>query len=141
MSDLTLTTSRHIRAERKVVFNAWLDPQKLALFMLPGEGMTVPKADVDAQVGGRFAIVMQAGDQQIPHGGEYKEITRFDRIIFTWESPFSVEGSTVTLNFKDAETGGTELELIHVKFSDQQTRDNHLGGWTNILATLDQTLA
>ena len=141
MSDLTLTTSRHFRADRQVVFNAWLDPEMLALFMIPGEGMSVPKASVDANVGGRFAIIMLAGDQEIPHGGEYKEIARFDRIIFTWESPFSIEGSTVTLNFRDAEAGGTDLELIHVKFSNQQTRDNHLGGWTNILATLEGILS
>ena len=141
MSDLTLTTSRHINADRQVVFNAWLDAKMLALFMVPGEGMSVPEASADAKEGGRFAIVMQAGDQKIPHGGEYKKIARFDQIVFTWESPFSVEGSTVTLNFRDGENGGTELELIHVKFSDQQTRDNHLGGWTNILATLDDVLA
>ncbi|NKB51842.1 MAG: SRPBCC domain-containing protein [Rhizobiaceae bacterium] len=141
MSDLTLTTSRHIKAARNIVFDAWLDPEMLARFMLPGEGMTVPSASVEPQVGGRFAIVMQAGDQQIPHGGEYKEIDRFDRIIFTWESPFSVDGSTVTLNFKDADSGGTDLELIHVKFADEPTRDNHLGGWDSILATLDGVLS
>ena len=139
MGDLTLTTTRHINAARKTVFNAWLDPQMLARFMLPGEGMSVPSATVDPKVGGRFAIIMQAGDQQIPHGGEYRKIAEFDCIIFTWESPFSVDGSTVTLNFADSASGGTDVELIYVKFSDQQTRDNHLGGWKHILATLDET--
>ncbi|MEP1208860.1 MAG: SRPBCC domain-containing protein [Rhizobiaceae bacterium] len=140
MSELTLTTSRHIAAARQVVFDAWLNPEILARFMLPGEGMSVPSASVEPEVGGRFEIIMQAGDQQIPHGGEYKEINRLDRIVFTWESPFSVDGSTVTLNFSEAQSGGTDVELIHVKFTDQQTRDNHLGGWENILANLDQTL-
>jgi uncharacterized protein YndB with AHSA1/START domain len=140
MSELTLKTSRHIGAARKDVFQAWLDPQMLARFMLPGEGMSVPNASVEPKVGGRFAIIMQAGEQQIPHGGEYRQITEFDCIVFTWESPFSVDGSTVTLNFSDSNSGGTDVELIHVKFSDEQTRDNHLGGWDHILATLDATL-
>ena len=140
MSELTLTTTRHINAAKNAVFNAWLDPKMLARFMLPGEGMSVPSASADPKVGGRFAVIMQAGDQQIPHGGEYKQITEYDCIVFTWESPFSVEGSTVTLNFADAAAGGTDVELIHVRFSDEQNRDNHLGGWTRILETLNETL-
>lgn len=140
MSELKLTTSRHIAAAMPDVFEAWLNPEMLARFMLPGEGMSVPKAHVDPRVGGRFEIIMMAGDKTIPHGGEYKAIDPHSRIVFTWESPFSVEGSTVTLNLTQADEGGTDLELIHVKFPDQESRDNHLGGWGNILATLDAVL-
>ena len=55
------------------------------------------------------------------------------------ESPFSVDGSTVTLTFAPV-TGGTHVKLTHVKFVDEQSRDNHQGGWTNILAALDNAL-
>ncbi|MEM7300358.1 MAG: SRPBCC domain-containing protein [Pseudomonadota bacterium] len=141
MTDLTLKTTRHIQASPETVFDAWLDPAILAKFMMPGEGMTVPKAESDAREGGRFAIVMAAGDQEIPHGGEYKEISRPNRLVFTWESPFSVDGSTVTLSLKSSDAGGTDLELVHVKFTDEETRDNHLGGWNGILAKLDEVLS
>ena len=140
MSELKLTTSRHINAPVERVFEAWLDPEMLARFMLPADGMSVPSAAAEPVVGGRFEIVMQAGEQQIPHGGEFKVIDRHSQIVFTWESPFSIDGSTVTLNFKPVDSG-TELELIHVKFPDAQSRDNHLGGWGNILATLDSVLS
>ena len=92
-----------------------------------GEGVPYP-------VGERLVAVFNMG------GGEYKAIDPHSRIVFTWESPFSVEGSTVTLNLTQADEGGTDLELIHVKFPDQESRDNHLGGWGNILATLDAVL-
>ena len=65
------------------MFEAWLDPNMLARFMLPGESMSVPNAESDATVGDRFAIIMQVGDQQIPHSGSYLTIDRFSQIIFT----------------------------------------------------------
>jgi uncharacterized protein YndB with AHSA1/START domain len=139
MSDLTLTLEREIKAPAEKVYNAWLNPEMLAKFMIPGEGMTVPKAEATPEVGGRFDIVMAAGDQELPHGGEYKQLSPFSLIVFTWESPFSVEGSTVTLKFTPTETG-THIELIQVKFADEESRSNHQGGWTSILGVLDTVL-
>jgi uncharacterized protein YndB with AHSA1/START domain len=139
MTDLTLTAERTIAAPQKDVFSAWLDPAMLKRFMTPGPGMGCPEATTDPREGGRFALVMQAGDDKMPHGGTYTEISPHDRIVFTWESPFSVEGSTVTLTFAPV-TGGTHVTLTHVKFADEQSRDNHQGGWTNILAALDKSL-
>ncbi|MDA8747121.1 SRPBCC domain-containing protein [Litoreibacter sp.] len=140
MTELSLTTSRTIAAPTEQVFNAWLDPEKLARFMRPAPEMTVPKAEVDAVEGGRFDIIMQAGEQEIPHAGTYKEISRHSRLVFTWESPFSIDGSTVTLDFA-AVDGGTKVTLTHVKFPDEDSRDNHAGGWGNILTALDAVAA
>ena len=83
MTDLSLTISRKINASPEVVFNAWLDPEMLARFMLPGEGMSVPSAKTDPVEGGRFEIVMRAGDQDMPHKGTYTEISRHSRLAFT----------------------------------------------------------
>lgn len=140
MTDLNLTVERTIKAAPADVFNAWLDPDMLRKFMMPGEGMTVPKASNDPKEGGRFEIVMQAGENEIPHAGTYREISPHDRIVFTWESPFSVDDSTVTLDFKPA-GDGTHVTLTHIRFADEETRDNHKGGWNGILATLDAALA
>jgi uncharacterized protein YndB with AHSA1/START domain len=139
MSELSLHVSRLINAPIESVFNAWLDPVMLARFMIPGEGMSVPRAEADARVGGRFTIIMLAGDKEIPHSGEYRIIERYSLIVFTWEPPFSVDGSTVTLNLN--EVGGvTKVELDHVRFPDEESRSNHQGGWTAILNCLDQVL-
>ena len=137
--DLTLTTTRLIKAPAKRIFDAWLDPKMLARFMLPGEGMSVPSVTTDPRVGGRFAITMKAGDTEIPHAGTYKEITPHSRLVFTWESPFSVDGSTVTLTLADA-PGGTNVTLHHVRFPSKESRDNHDKGWAAILAALAKTV-
>lgn len=140
MTDLTLTTERTIKAPQKKVFDAWLDPEMLQRFMMPASGMTVPRASTDPKTGGRFDIVMQAGENEIPHSGTYREINPHDRIVFTWESPYSVEDSTVTLTFSEV-ADGTHVTLTHVRFPDAEARDNHLGGWNGILETLEAALA
>lgn len=134
--ELSLTVKKTIPAPPEKVFNAWLDPAMLAKFMVPGEGMTVPKAESDGREGGRFEIVMAAGDQEIPHSGTYIEVKPHSRLAFTWESPHSIDGSTVTLDFRPAGDGATEVELTHVKFASEEARDNHKGGWTAILEAL-----
>ena len=121
------------------MFNAWLDPAMLARFMMPGPNMTVPHAATDPTEGGRFEIVMKAGDDEIPHAGTYKEIDPHSRIVFTWESPFSIDGSTVTLSF-DQEGDGTRVTLNHVRFASEEARNNHEGGWSAILAALGEVL-
>ncbi|MFT5196759.1 MAG: hypothetical protein ACI9EW_002465 [Cellvibrionaceae bacterium] len=140
MSELILNISRTIKAPVESVYNAWLNPQMLAKFMIAGEGMCVPRAEADAREGGRFTVIMAAGEQEIPHGGEYKKLNPYSQIVFTWESPFSVDDSTVTLNLEEI-AGGTNLELIHVRFLDEESRGNHEGGWNAILTCLDQVLA
>ena len=140
MTELSLNVSRTINAPVERLFNAWLDPNMLARFMIPGDGMSVPKAATDPVEGGRFDIVMQAGEQEIPHAGTYKKIVRHSQLIFTWESPFSADDSTVTLTFKPVD-GGTEVNLHHVKFPTEESRDNHHGGWAAILAALETAAA
>jgi len=140
MTDLKLTVNREINAPAEAVFNAWLDAETLAKFMMPMPDMSVPVAEADAKVGGRFKIVMRMGDQDLPHGGTYLEIVPHSKIVFTWESPYSVDGSTVTLTLSPAEGGKTNIELVHVKFPDEEVRDRHEGGWSGILAKLAEVI-
>jgi uncharacterized protein YndB with AHSA1/START domain len=136
MTELSLTTTRVIRAPVEKVFNAWLETETLKKFMVPCEGGSVPVAETDAREGGRFKVIMSTGEKDIPHAGTYLDIEPHSKIVFTWESPFSVDGSTVTLLFKPIDAGETELTLTQVKFADEGSRDGHLGGWTYILNML-----
>ena len=140
VAELSLNISRVINAPLERVFNAWLDPEILAKFMTPGEGMSVSEATTEPRVGGRFSLTMVGAENQYPHSGEYKTIDRHSQIVFTWESPFSIDGSQVTLNFSEVD-GGTNIELNHVIFADQEARDNHHGGWTVILDCLNKALS
>lgn len=141
MSTLELTISRTIAASRQDVFDAWLSPEALMNFMCPGEGMTCPKAEVDAREGGAFLIVMTAGDKELPHKGEYKTISKYDELSFTWSSTMEETVGLVTLKFEDADAGGTKLTLHHEGFDSEESRGNHEGGWTRIVETLSRVVA
>ncbi len=133
---LELTVKRTINAERAELFEAWLTPEALTEFIRPAPNMSVPKAEVDAKVGGNFLIVMRVGDNDLEHRGEYKEINKYDRLVFTWISSMTIAGSTVTLDFKDVGDGKTEITLHHVGFPNEESRGNHHGGWESIVETL-----
>lgn len=139
-TELSLTCERFIAAPPEKLYDAWLDPDMLAQFIRPGENMSVPKVESDPKVGGRFLIVMRVGENDMPHSGTYNVLDRPKQLVFTWESPVSpVEGSTVTIDFEEAK-GGTNLRLTHVRFPSEESRKNHEGGWTRILATLEEAI-
>ena len=141
MTDLTVNVSKIINAPIEKVFDAWLNPETLSQFILPMPGMPQPKVETDAREGGSFTIIMQVGDDKVPHTGKYLEISRPDKLVFTWKSPFSMDGSTVTLKFSDLGNDKTNVDLMHIKFNDEETRSNHEGGWSNILECLSGVLA
>ncbi len=137
-TDLSLKVTRRIAAPADRLFDAWLDPKMLMKFICPDHGMGVKSAETDPRVGGKYSIVMLGTSGEIPHWGEYKEITPHTRIIFTWESAYSIPGSTVTLSF-DERDGATDVMLLHERFLNEEMRDNHEKGWTSILAKLAET--
>ncbi|MDZ4395236.1 SRPBCC family protein [Cypionkella sp.] len=137
--ELSLTVSRLIAAPPERVFAAWLDPKMLLKFMTSGEGVSVAHAETDPRVGGRYAITMKVEDREIPHGGTYLEITPHSRLGFTWESPHSAEGSTISIDFTPQD-GGTFVTLTQLRFKSEDSRDGHKRGWTSILNALQATL-
>ena len=140
MSDLSLTVTRRINQPAKKIFDAWLNPKMMAKYMVPSDEFTVPHAEIDAKVGGRFAFVVKK-DNETPHAGTYLAIDPHTKIAFTWESPFAADGSVVTLMFTPAGEGATDVELTHVKFVSEQSRDGHKRVWGQIIATLDQLVS
>lgn len=142
MSELELTVSRTIPASREKVFNAWLAADTLAKFMTtPMGGNSPTKVSNDPVTGGRFSIVMMNGDKEIPHAGTYLEIDRYSRLVFTWESPYSLGDSVVTIDFAEPAPGVTDLTLRHVKFRSEEARDGHRAGWTAIIGNLGNIFA
>jgi uncharacterized protein YndB with AHSA1/START domain len=131
----SVVIERLIPAPPRVVFDAWLDPQALQRFMCGGPGVTVSKAECDPRVGGRFLIVMKVGGQDISHRGEYLEIERPNRLVFTWLSPYAGDGSRVTLQFAERRKGETMLTLEHAGLAESE-RSNHHTGWSHILTEL-----
>lgn len=136
MTELSLSLTRTVNASPEKVFNAWLSPTMMKKFMVPCEGGAVPVAETDARVGGRFKVVMFNGEKDIAHAGTYLTIDPHRMLAFTWESDFSLDDSTVTIELRPVGPDKTELTLTQVKFRNEGARDGHLKGWTQIVDQL-----
>ena len=121
-----------IRAARDRVFDAWLDPDRLARFLCAGD-THVARIEVDARVGGSFSVVMASARGEFDHRGRYVEIVRPERLRFTWISAATGGAETdVTVTF-DAIDEGTRVTIVHVGLADEAAAKRHEGGWQSIL--------
>lgn len=141
MTELAVNLVKTINAPIERVFNAWLDAATLSKFMTPMPGMPEPRVEADGRQGGSFTIYMQVGDEEIPHKGTYLEVNPYNKLVFTWESPFSTDGSTVTMHLKAMGDTQTEINFSHIKFKGEEERSNHEGGWTYIMEKLNSTIS
>ena len=141
MKELTVNINKTINAPIEKVFDAWLDPNLLSLFMTPMPGMPASDVKNDAVEGGQFTIIMHAGNDKLLHTGQYKEICRPNKLVFSWKSHHSIDGSIVTLLFDEIDENTTNIKLSHVKFINEESRSNHEGGWNNILGKLDDVMS
>lgn len=141
MPELSLRITKTIDAPINTAYEAWLDAKLLAQFMLPAPGMPEPEIQIDASESGEFTIIMQVGENKIPHTGKYIKINKPHQLIFTWNSPLTPDDSKVTLNFSALGENQTRIELTHIKFLNEQGRDNHKGGWKQILSKMSSVLA
>jgi uncharacterized protein YndB with AHSA1/START domain len=134
----TIVVRRIIPIVRERVFDAWLDPTRLAAFMRPS-AVVRTTAEVDPRVGGRFRIVMfhPTSTSGVEHTGEYLLIDRPNRLIFTWRSINTDHAVTeVTIDFLE-HGSGTEIVLTH-KGLPPRTAESHGTGWSGILARLEE---
>ena len=135
-----LVVRRTIAASAEELFDAWLDPQAMAIWMRPGE-IRSTVAVVDARVGGRYDIVMKGDEQTYPHTGIYQVINRPRQLVFTWKSRGTGEkDSLVTVDFLPR-GDATEVVITHERLPEDSI-SAHNKGWTSALERLDEaTLA
>ncbi len=135
----SLTVEKIISARPDMVFDAWLDQGNISQWLMPGEGVTVPNPEINAEVGGAFSFTMQIGDNLLPHTGEYKKINRPSELQFTWNSPHGTQGedTLVTIYFAATDDGKTKVTLKHEFMPSEESKNNHEGGWGRILDCLE----
>lgn len=136
---LRLRLRRLLPAPPEEVFDAWTDPEQVRQWLCPGTG-TVPEASIDARPGGRFRIIMRSEGRDYVHTGEYRELVRPRRLVFTWISEETAgRESLVTVELR-RRGGRTEMTLTHEALPDDASRDRHRGGWSSILDRLEGRL-
>jgi uncharacterized protein YndB with AHSA1/START domain len=141
-SGLALHLEALVRAPRQLVFEACLDPERLAKWWGP-RGFTSPSIASDRRVGGRYRIAMQPPDGELFYlRGDFREIGPPRRLVysFEWEEPHADDQETVvTLSFADV-CEGTRVTLEQGPFATEARRALHEAGWTDGFVRLDDAL-
>jgi len=138
----SLTLRRHYPVAAEKVWRAWTDPQALKAWFGPEEIVSVPLAEVDLRVGGRFRVTMLAADGETHDvSGVYQELVPNRKLVFSWAWRSTPEReSRVTVRI-EPDGNGCELVLMHEQFFDEVARDGHEHGWTGAMVKLEQWLA
>src|SRR5215210_64475 len=126
-------------AER--VFDAWLDAKTVGQWLFATPTGQVVVAEIDPRVGGRYVIVDRRDGEDVEHAGEYLEIDRPRRLVFTLAVPkYSQDADRVTIDIVPLETG-CELTLTHEMRPElAEWAGQTESGWTGILDKLAEVL-
>jgi uncharacterized protein YndB with AHSA1/START domain len=133
------TATHRFKASPERVFDAWLDPEKVMKWMFPNGDIV--RMEIDPRVGGWFSFVDRREGEEVDHRGEYLEIDRPRRLVFSWGMPsYSPDFDRVTVEIVPLEAG-CELTLTHeMKAEWADYLDSTKDAWTTMLEALAQTL-
>jgi uncharacterized protein YndB with AHSA1/START domain len=121
----TVEVSRVLPAPAAQVFRWWTEAELLRRWMSPAGSV---HAEVDLRVGGSFRIVMKGAEIEIDHTGEYLEIDRPHRLVFSWRSEYAGDSSLVTVTFHPEGPNATRLVIVHSGLP-QPVATDHRSGW------------
>ncbi len=137
----TVRVAHRFRQSSERVFDAWLDPAKAKKFLFATPTGEMVRAEIDPRVGGRFVFTDRRNGEDVEHVGEYLEIDRPRRLVFSFAVPkfFSAERTRVVIEIVPLENG-CELTLTHEGvLPDYVSRVE--GGWKMILEGLAAAIA
>lgn len=93
-----LRLTRRFDAPPERLFDAWTDPKLAAGWLFTTPGSEAHTSEIDLKVGGRWEIVDRRGGVDYRAIGEYLEIERPRRLVFTFGMPQFADGfSRVTV--------------------------------------------
>ena len=143
-----ITISRVFDAPRKLVYQAFIDPDQLSQWFGP-VGASVPREtiDIDARVGGHQRFVMVVDDDpsfRNPIDATFTEVIENELLVGEMEA-VGVPGAdgvlkvTLRLEFHDEGDGKTRLELRQGPFPGDLGDQTKLG-WESSFTKLDALL-
>ena len=138
----SLSIVRKFNAAPEKVWRAWTDTQALKQWMGPSEAFTVPLAEADVRVGGRYRIVMKSPDgEEHDVSGIYREVIPNQKLVYTWAWKSTPERESLVTVLLRAAGSGTEVTIRHEQFFDDEARDRHNQGWVGCIGRLERLLA
>ena len=138
---ITVRVTRRFSASPERVFDALLNPEKAGKFMFATPSGQMVRVEIDARAGGKFAFVDRRDGEDVAHTGEYVEINRPRRLVFTLSvAKYAQDIARVLVEIVPLECG-CELTLTHEVRPDRADSMSRIeAGWSGILDGLAATL-
>ena len=117
-SDREIVMTRVVDAPRRLVFEAWTNPEHLPRWMLGPEGWTMPVCEIDLCPGGSWHFVWRRSDgTEMGMHGVYREIAPPERLVSTesWGGNWPETLNTLILSEEDGKTTITNTVLYPSK--------------------------
>ena len=141
-----LVIERVFQAPRQLVWDAWIDPQRMAQWMGPRDHPAV-HLEGQIKIGGKWrgCLKSTATGEDLWQGGEYREIVEPEKLVFTffWEGDDGKPENVmlITLTFDELGPRETKMTMRQVDFRSVEQRDGHRGGWNSTFDRLEELLA
>ena len=135
IADNELYIEREFDAPVELVFRIWQDRDHAIRWWGP-EKFTTTELEMDFRPGGKWRATMLSKTYGVSQmGGEYREIVKNEKIVFTfaWTHASGFDMDTlITVTF--TEKNGKTLQTFHqTPFSSVKVRDSHVGGWNSFI--------
>jgi len=136
----TVTVEQRFATDGGNVYDGFLDPELARKFLFRTVGGEMVRAEADARVGGTYRFVERRDGVDVLHTGEYVELVRPSRIVFTFGVPaFSDAVSTVEIDIEPIGEGCV-LTLTNSGIPAEWAEKTRTG-WAEILMSAEKVLA
>jgi uncharacterized protein YndB with AHSA1/START domain len=129
-----IRVTHRFSASAERVYDAFLDPEKVRMFLFATPTGQNVRCEIEPRVGGAFTIVDRRDGEDVEHLGTYLELERPKRIVFRFSAPkYGPDFSTVTIDI-EALRHGCQLTLSQdLAAEHEHLRRRVTGGWESIL--------
>jgi len=143
VNNRTLTLKRTLSAPIKLVWEAWTQPEHIALWWGP-KGMDTKIIEHDIRIGGewKYSMLMPDGSE-FKSDGIYSEIVELERIFSSANFRPMTEGVEIQALFE--KSGGKTnftFNVVHPteEYCKQQEQMGFMNGWGSVFNRLDEYL-
>ncbi len=133
----SVRVSRQVRAAPERIFDALLNAEEARTFLFAGRIGDVISSDIDARVGGGFRIVRQWDGADVEYSGQYLEIDRPHRLVFSLFVEKSAQHDDRVIVELAPVAGQSLLVLTHeLSLPNPAERSRIQRGWARVLDRL-----
>lgn len=136
---VAVTVSRRIPASAERLFDAWLDPTSLAVWMRR-DGGEPSLVVADPREGGSFSFTMLDRFGESVHLGTYRVIDRPRMLEFTWRSHGTNKADSIVRVTFEPDGDATVVEVRHERLPDAEAARSHAQGWTEVLGQFERAM-